>query len=186
MLEQLKGRRVRLTSVDGGRVLTAKVVQSESDQAVIKSEELHLSPIEGDQIVEGFSNSSYLLCRCQIERGEKDTAWLQIVSGTTTADTESDLNFLFSRHEVLVKKSFHKYKGHAIGAGSSAIAMELSKPIEIGETVDILLQEEGRTLTVEGIVSRCSARGKGYLVIAILTDMSRVTTMYWNRLLKTG
>jgi len=186
MLERLKGRRVRLTSVEDGRVLTAKVIQGESTNAVIKSEELHLTPIHGAQIVEGFSNSDYLLCKCEIEKGEKDKAWLQVVSGTSSTATEYDLNFLNSRHQVQVKKKFYKYQGFAIGAGQNAIAVELAKAVELGAAIEIILQEEGHELEVEAIVAKCTPRGKGFLVVATLADMSRVTTMYWNRLLKTG
>lgn len=185
-MDRLKGRRVRLTSVKDGRVLTAKVIQGESLNAVIKSEELHLAPIEGAQIVEGFSISDYMLCKCEIERGQNDKAWLQVVSGTSTTNTEYDLNFLNSRHQVQVKKNYHKYKGFAIGAGQTAIAVELSKTIEPGESIELILQEEGRELEVQATVTKCTPRGKGFLVIATLADMSRVTSMYWNRLLKTG
>ncbi|QYK52877.1 MAG: hypothetical protein KF824_11515 [Fimbriimonadaceae bacterium] len=162
------------------------MIQGEPLCAVIKGEELHLVPIKGAQIVEGFSNGDYLICKCEIEKGEKDKAWLQVVSGTSSTRIEYDLNFLNSRHQVQIKKSYYKYKGFAIGAGQTAIAVELSKAIDLGESIELILQEEGHELEVQATVAKCTPRGKGFLVVATLADMSRVTTMYWNRLLKTG
>lgn len=187
MLSRLRGHRARLTLVQSGETVPVRVVNSEGDEAVAILEHRDHAQPHGSVIVEVFADQKYLIFPAEIG---KDAPPQAVVFRTTgkgnEAETGAEFSLLFERLPVIVKFNFKKIKTHIIGGGPEGMAIMLDAAIPANTKVEVTIDDDGRLIETEGYITHLHKRGKGFMAIYMFTDMPRVTSMYWNRILKSG
>jgi hypothetical protein len=187
MLEKLTGKRARLTVIETGAIVPAKLLNVVEDDMVFNLELRDSAPPHGKLIVEMFSADRHLLFPAQVGAALRpDTVSVRGIGSVVEHATDTDLNIFLAKVPVEFKLNYRTVKTFAVAGGEGGMAIELTEAIPAQTTLAITVIEDERRITTEGYVTVCHARGKGFLAIFRFAGLSRVEMMYWNRLVRTA
>lgn len=187
MLTSLAGKRARITVIETGATIPVKILNTVGTEAVCTPEFRHSNNAQGKLIVESYSEKNHIIFPAQTRDFPAEKGILfQALSQPIIQPTDTELSFFLNKVPVQIKHNFKKIITTAVAGGPEGMAIELSAEIPAQTKLPLTILEEGREIETEGYVTHCHPKGKQFIAIYRFAGLSRVESMYWNRLVKSA
>lgn len=183
-LSSLAGARIRLVSLSQGQRLIGIVHSYRDPLFLVFFENLEELPTAGDYIVEGFCESAHVSFVGHLQMVDASSASLRPAQQPNVRRMGFHGEFARNPINAELERNGLTQTCPILGFGPNQFIIDLDAPIEKGETVLLRLPEERHPLEYPAVVQSCIPHGHRYLVQAAFGDVSRLASIYWNKLAK--